>query len=129
MIDIEASILSGLKTVILAQYPTAKVIKPTQITPTSFPTVTFYEADYERDSVTMNYAEPIAKILFQIDIWTSSQLQLKDFRAVVDNHMFSTWHMKLIMSREITISTTVYRYTMQYQTRIKESSGQMVGNY
>lgn len=126
---IDNQIFDGLKKAINKEIENVTVVDVFQDAQVSGDIVTFYEADYRRTEVTMNYKDPFSLILFQIDIYTEGnkrRSRSKTIQKVIDEYMFGQWHMKLIVKRPIQHTDNIYRVTMQYQALIREDTGQLL---
>lgn len=126
---IDNQIFDGLKKAIVAEHEDIEVQAIDEDSEISGDVVTFYEADYRRTKTTLNYKDPFALVLFQIDIYTTGNAKRSKSKAlqdIIDNYMFGEWHMKLIRKRSFPSRIGVYRVVMQYQARIREDTKELL---
>ena len=128
--QIDNQIFHGLKTELGLRLPGVSVVDVFQNDKElSGEVVTFYEADYQRTETTLSYKDPIALMMFQIDIYTEGngkRTRSRKIQEEVDRYMFEEWHMKLITKRALPHVDGIFRVTMQYQALIREETKQLL---
>ena len=125
MLDFTNSILTKIKTAVLAIYPTAVIEKQYQSTAPSFPYVTVIDVDDPEISHDLSYTGRQSQPSWQIDIYmngSTGEIVAKKIRDAIIPIMENELHMRRITAKPVTnaADTTIYRYMLRYDCTVDE---------
>lgn len=130
MVDITNLILTKVKAAVLAVASTAKVEKPSQNNPTSFPYVTVTDFGTSEKSKTLDYRQRRYNYSCQIDIYmngSTGEITAKKIRDAIAPVLEDVLHMACATSKPTlnVADVTIYRYTMVYSCSVDEETGRI----
>lgn len=126
MVNIENELYTEVATALRTSYPSISIYGDETRVPSSFPCVSFYEADnYTFMGGYDSAGEKFATVMYEVNVYSNSlngkKTEAKDIMSIVDGVMMKRGFTRMMKNSIVMDDATIYRLVCRYTANVSNN--------